>query len=499
MTNFDIKTALLAVAVIALTLSGCKKDEKYGYLSLDTKSMDFEWGQTKQVGFTAEHINSYGNSTVPTGWTCLREGNKYVITAPAQSVTGAEETGQIKITYTTRNGDMSQIINVAIKIATEIPAGANSLIVSQPGHRYKFHARRRGNETSGTSLSAATSGSLVWSTSKTVVVNTSLEGDYIYFSTADAEQLEEGNALVAVSDSKGVILWSWHIWITSFDPAAEPDYIEGTPVMSRNLGALDNSNATPARVALSYGLYYQWGRKDPFIGPALWNANVPHPLYNSRGAYLSHPFNVASDRVDTNGDGKTDNVAGTVEFTTAYPTTFVAGLESNDFDWLMEGHNPAAWSPTSKALHDPCPRGWRVAPPTIWADFTTTGASSTDPAEFRVEGDYTYGWTFVADSGIQFHPPLDPDVLPPDPNIRVFYPAAGRRSFSPTLANPNDNYTNVVNGPGGEAGYPKGFYWSSSPGKALVFRNDYLNPATTTSSIEQHALAGAFPLRCVAE
>ena len=500
MTKLDIKTAILAFAVLALTLSGCKKDEEYANLTLDTTSMDFEWGQTKEVGFTARLIASYGTPTVPTGWTCRRDGNKFVITAPSQSIDGSNMKGKIGITAKSKDGDdISREISVSIKIAREIPAGANSIMISQPGNRFKFYARRRGNESSGTSLSAATGGTLVWATSKTVVFNVSLEGDYIYFSTANTTALEEGNAVVAVTDSKGVVMWSWHIWVTTFDPAAEPDYIGTATVMNRNLGALANSDATPADVALSYGLYYQWGRKDPFVGPAVWNSNVPRPMYNRSGNYMTHYYNVSSNEVDTNGDGKLDNVAGSLEFATAYPSTFIAGKESNDYDWLDKGHNPEAWSPTSKTIYDPCPAGWRVAPPTIWAGLTTTGAASTDRDEFNVEGgDYIYGWTFRVDSGIQYHPPLDPDVLPPDPIQSIFYPAAGRRSFSASLAKPEDNYTNVVNNADG-GGYPKGFYWSSSPGKALGFRNDYLNPAATAGSVEEHALAGAFPLRCVAE
>ena len=499
MTNFHIKTALLAVALVALALTGCKKEEEYASLTLDTTSVDFEWGQTKEVGFTSRLIASWGDIIVPEGWTCTRNGNKFVITSPLQSTASPVMNGKIKITaMSTEDAQLTREITVAVKIAREIPAGANSLIVSDPGSRYKFYARRRGNESSGTSLSAATEGIRVWSTGKYTVFNVSLEGDYLYFSTANADPLEQGNAIVAVTDSKGVILWSWHIWVTGFDPAAEPHYINGSVVMNRNLGALSGSASTPEEAALSYGLYYQWGRKDPFVGPSVWNSTAPHSLYNNRGNYITHTYRVSSDGVDIDGDGKNDNVAGSLEFATSSPNTFIAGLKANDFDWLDSGHNPAAWSTTSKTLHDPCPAGWRVAPPTIWNGFTTTGASSTDPSEFLVEGDYTYGWTFVVDDGLQYVPPLDPYTPLPDHFVRVFFPAAGRRSFSSTLARPQDNFTNIVNDADG-IGYPKGFYWSGSPGKALVFRNDYLNPAATTGSVEEHALAGGFPLRCVAE
>ncbi len=504
MTNLHIKTALISVAILALAITGCKKDEEYGSLVLDSYSVDFEWGQTKEIGFTSNHLRSYGTPTVPTGWTCTRNGNKYIITAPGQGISGTELSGKIGVSATSKdNTALKREITVAIKIAEEIAAGANSIIITEPGKRFKFYARRRGNETSGTSLAAATRATRVWTTSKTAVINVSLEGDYLYFSTGASDVLEEANTVVAVADSKGIVLWSWHIWVTDFDPAAEPDFIGGMQVMNRNLGAFANSGASAAEAALSYGLYYQWGRKDPFVGPAVWNSTVPRSLYNNSGYNATHSYVVSTDAVDMDGDKKNDGVAGTLEFATAFPNTFIAGAEADGFDWQSGTHRNDLWKVDSKTIYDPCPAGWRVAPPTIWAGFTTTGTASGNPAEFSVEGEYAYGWTFKVDDGLEYHPPLDPDTPLPDHYLRIFFPAAGRRSFSPSLAKPDNNFTNVVND--GEAvGSPVGFYWSaaypsSERTTALAFRRDFVNPAATPEKREQWAPAGGFPLRCVAE
>ncbi len=264
--------------------------------------------------------------------------------------------------------------------------------------------------------------------------------------------------------------------------------------MNRNLGAFTNSYATPEDVARSYGLYYQWGRKDPFVGPSVWNSSIQRSLYNNAGTYITHTYRVSSETVDTNGD-----VVGTLEFATANPGTFIAGAEANGFDWLNGTHRNDLWQTNSKTIYDPCPAGWRVAPPTIWAGFTTTGTASADPAEFSVEGEYKYGWTFVmrqlGTSG--GNESVDADLR------RMFYPAAGRRSFSPSLAKPDSNYTNIVND-GEGAGLPVGFYWSSAyPSaertSALAFRHNFVTPAAGVDKREQYATAGGFPLRCVAE
>ena len=70
-------------------------------------------------------------------------------------------------------------------------------------------------------------------------------------------------------DADGELIWSWHIWATDYDPDAEGGTVDfnGYTLMNRNLGALANDNSTTDKILASYGLYYQWGRKDPFIGP----------------------------------------------------------------------------------------------------------------------------------------------------------------------------------------------------------------------------------------
>lgn len=35
--------------------------------------------------------------------------------------------------------------------------------------------------------------------------------------------IQQGNAVVAISDSEGTIMWSWHIWVTDYDPYEKED------------------------------------------------------------------------------------------------------------------------------------------------------------------------------------------------------------------------------------------------------------------------------------
>jgi hypothetical protein len=458
--------------VLLLTFAGCKKDEEYPAWTLDETSLDFEWDQTKEVGFTSLMVKSFGTPTVPTGWKCTVSGGKIMITSPASGSGGAAGGGIVEITANTTTGTtLTRKITVSIKIAEEITRVANSIIVSLPNKRYKFNAGYRGAGKTEP-ISGAVKGILVWTTDKESVTNVSLENGYMYFSTGSTSEFHEGNAVIAAVDKDDKVLWSWHIWATDYDPAADPDILGGLRVMNRNLGAFANSNATPGDVVRSYGLYYQWGRKDPFVGPATWNSTTQQTLYGRTGYVITHNYVVSNAET------------GAVEYSIAQPNTFIASSRDGEiFDWVYNWSDDTRWGQDSKTVYDPCPAGWRVAPPDIWRSFTTSDSgASSDPAEFNVVGEYNYGWTFS------------------NGEETVYFPAAGRRSFSPSLANTTDNFTNVVNDAEG-VGYPVGFYWSSRTGRyySLAFRRDYISYWMTHDNIAETAPAGGFPLRCVAE
>lgn len=95
-------------------------------------------------------------------------------------------------------------------------------------------------------------------------------------------------------EQKGTILWSWHIWVTDYDPGTGETIgdvpggkiydisADGGIWMDRDLGAL---SAMSGQVT-AQGYAYQWGRKDPFpMGNSL-SENVLRPLYDAKGNYL---------------------------------------------------------------------------------------------------------------------------------------------------------------------------------------------------------------------
>ncbi len=113
-----------------------------------------------------------------------------------------------------------------------------------------------------------------------------------------------GNAAIALYDTDTKeIIWSWHVWMTDtvYDKVVGGSCIAGSYVgsypsgeaynydgeaassnmiiMDRNLGAI---SANPNDGWKTYGLYYQNGRRDPFIG-AHWNGSPTKGTQTSFG------------------------------------------------------------------------------------------------------------------------------------------------------------------------------------------------------------------------
>ena len=158
-----------------------------------------------------------------------------------------------------------------------------------------------------------------------LIASASYKDGYICFSTPEA--FRDGNAVIAAKNSKGTILWSWHIWCAEEGWTEQVYYNDAGTMMDRNLGA---TSATPGDVG-ALGLLYQWGRKDPFMGSSLISAST---LAVSTGTWSIASANGVS--VD-NSDTETN------------PMTFYTYLHLPDGSWQ-----------SNKTIYDPCPVGWRV-------------------------------------------------------------------------------------------------------------------------------------------
>ncbi len=193
------------------------------------------------------------------------------------------------------------------------------------------------------------------------------------------------NALIGVFAEDGTLLWSYHIWGVG-------DFVDGVPMetwkvgssasdlneyefMDRNLGAYSNLPGSK-----SFGLLYQWGRKDPFIGAYReLSVNGNDSTYERdyrqvRKQYTKHYQTINNQtylwsEYNDEGDASTAELEkNLVQYTIEHPTTILEdGLLSADH---LNDQAEGLWGTTDKSyvnseagnktMYDPCPPGYRM-------------------------------------------------------------------------------------------------------------------------------------------
>ena len=271
---------------------------------------------------------------------------------------------------------------------------SNCYLVNRAG-TYRFYAGVKGN--SYEPLDGVPSKAIVlWESYSTsvnpsigsVVRNVSLKDGYVEFT---ANLVHEGNAVIAVQDDEGNILWSWHIWVAKFYPEREYCVFESHPglqVMARNLGALSSA----ANDVRTNGLYYQYGRKDPFLGAESyddWQSFVkstaiwPEPVKNS-------------------------SKTGSLAYSVLHPMTFI-GRSDNYYGWNC--YEDSDWT-SDKSMTDPCPPGWKVISyDNEWYELDEFGVRDYDRHIMTVPRPYATpecvfplaGSIYAYDSGLGFN------------------------------------------------------------------------------------------------
>lgn len=269
----------------------------------------------------------------------------------------------------------------------------------------------------------------------------------------------EGNALIGAYNSSGTIIWSWHIWVTPNEPdnianaivyttyrwdskgIYPNERIPGYGIMPCNIGALDARSADdmpgysiskgskfPESQIRTFGMLYQWGRKDPFP-PMIYStgtedsngdleytnaytgdhyANDNRTIVNKTSDYSTGRWSTIPQRYlfySVVGQDQSNPVKYAIE----HPTVYLSGTGSNitgagtnsynnyNGDWCGRQGSDGLWGGEKgsgglligsgahiydnygeKSIFDPCPKGWRVPPGDLWLGFTSTGLNPTD-------------------------------------------------------------------------------------------------------------------------
>jgi len=254
---------------------------------------------------------------------------------------------------------------------------------------------------------------LVWSDGFYMFKDVKLSADKHFLEfTLDQEYMQQANAIVAVRDNQGRIMWSWHIWVTEHDVYNEnvyglQDEEDGTlnayRLMGWNLGWVDGKMVYYNQRDLSYtftqdvsgrtavlnikqegdaldykdvgSTYYQWGRKDPIV--ALRNRNAvgsgdyrPHETVDSKYGYK-----YVSKQVTLGESIQNPNIfyvrAGSTQWLTPFnyrlwdtsAPTYNAGVERNS---------------SVKSIYDPSPYGFKIPPARAFGVFVNGYSASAN-------------------------------------------------------------------------------------------------------------------------
>ncbi|MBR5567376.1 MAG: hypothetical protein IKW27_01405 [Bacteroidales bacterium] len=293
----------------------------------------------------------------------------------------------VLLAYADSKVGLTSFVNIVINSAIEEgpknlgkKGTANCYLVTEAGE-YKFPLVKGNTEES---VGAVAKAALLWETwnnqdavtPNSVIASVDYSGDFITFATPAT--LKPGNALIAALDANDEVLWSWHIWIpaTPITDAVEQNY-SVKAAMSRNLGALVDTPAIldPVATVESFGLLYEWGRKDPFPGLG---------VVSGTGA------------ITVAGTEMTSQVAPmTVEEAIKNPTVYVIKNETSK-DWLPEITDEVGklWGETEKSVYDPCPVGYMLPQRNTSCGFWDSGTNLNDREYFALDADnccYTVG------------------------------------------------------------------------------------------------------------
>lgn len=290
---------------------------------------------------------------------------------------------------------------------------------------------------------------IVWQDSQNLVQNVSFVpsafggkgGIRFYVSPATIAQ---GNAVISISD-KSNVMWSWHIWATTFkgfDSSVDLTNADSQQftVMPVNLGWCSNGEAvryyprreckvrfTPtegdtslsceitvvqeSHTSIPFGNnpYYQWGRKDPFVGTNIAWGNKPR--WDGSGKYYgsgseNNPERLFADLVeDTSSDRLTTKQS-------------LGLMIRNPEKW----HNPPAKKGGTSYV------SLNEIYTNLWGDIAPSSQKTVydpSPAGYQVNYYYTYtgfldpGYDWTSDKGIEFVKDKADDW--DDSNLAEFY------------------------------------------------------------------------------
>ena len=267
----------------------------------------------------------------------------------------------------------------------------------------------------------ATSAKVIWEDCQNIVTAPAVTGSgadsYLTF-TIKKENLQNGNAVVAVTNATGKVMWSWHLWFTPKSSLKKiPVTSDGSEYkyMTDNLGwkytkwtgglkrevvvkieqqaetgekktaTITLKQAAGNNVREGYGNLYQWGRKDPLPG------------INTTGFAFDNSYvEIPADKGDEPANVikmKTRSIGHSIQ----NPGIMLPKVGGGKLSWQYQ-QLINLWSANNnkydgsirnnvKTIYDPSPVGFKVPDAHAFMGFSLTGAVWSNGYTFKVDND----------------------------------------------------------------------------------------------------------------
>lgn len=417
--------------------------------------------------------------------------------------------------YYTLPLNASVFVNNGAAVEDKTPADAEP-VAGQPSNCYMINAAKTysfdatviGNGDAGIIDGAgfhATSASidpksakLMWDDSEGFISGVSLVKGKVLFTA----EKNVGNAMIAVFDGAGTVLWSWHIWgVGDTMPEDEVVYSQATisekstikvkyTVMDRTLGALSKTSY--------FTTLYQWGRKDPIPNSTVYYVDgqaaeieTTYPVHKPGSAAdatiltsIQHPECIIDDYKGQAGD-------------------WLASDKTNNYNLLWGDANttyvfnkskPAAgkgWT-KGKTIYDPCPSGYRVSSKFVWTGFCGSSSGDTKNIDYINFVKYENGYYFKKNSS---------------DGVGIYFPMTGSRgcktgslwvgSGASAYSSLNHDASYWASAPSQNLG--KGARMSISPYVASPSSSTQTSANSINTVDESGNRSAAHPVRCIRE
>lgn len=371
---------------------------------------------------------------------------------------------------------------------------------------------------------------LVWSDGFYMFKDVRLSADKHFLEfTLDHEYMQQANAIVAVRDNQGKIMWSWHIWVTEHtftdnDLHWLEDWNNSSVrygLMPYNLGWVDGKMVYYNQRDLSYtftqdvsgktavlnvtqkgdrfdyrdvgSTYYQWGRKDPIVALRNFDAVGRDDYRPQETIDPKYQYDVVQGR------------SASMEEAIQNPNVYYAYFNGSAQNWLNQnrlglwGCNDANAYTSIKTVYDPSPKGFKVPFPnafSVMVKGSTGNSGGVDKFNGYKDSSPNYPnhnqyWFYQTRSGTG-------SVFP--------CTATGQRADRPGLEVYSAGDMASVSEPGGLWAMYGVYYWTSVALKdqayaayTFVARSDYPSGNNTYTSRFSGTRSMARPVRCIKE